>query len=324
MVMAASAAAGNLNSVGLDVRGVVLTPEDLRLWDWPERAKRAGLSTIALHPTPSAVAAFVRGEAGKRFLARCRELGLQVEYELHAMRELLPRELFAAEPALFRMNEKGERTADANLCVHSSRALEIAAESACRIARELRPSSSRYFYWGDDGAPWCRCPDCHGFSDSDQALILENHLHAALRKQDRRATLAHLAYANTLAPPTRVKPARGVFLEFAPIDRRYDVPLGDPANRKWLELLEGNLKWFGARNAQALEYWLDVSRFSLWRKPAVKLPWNGDLVAKDIEAYAARGVRRITTFAVYIDSDYVSRHGEPPLDEYGRLLRRAR
>ena len=30
-------------------RGVVLTPEDLSLGDWPERAKRAGLTTIGIH-----------------------------------------------------------------------------------------------------------------------------------------------------------------------------------------------------------------------------------------------------------------------------------
>lgn len=49
--------------------------------------------------------------------------GLEVEYELHAMNELLPRSLFAAEPLLFRMNEQGERAADANLfaCIQRAR-----------------------------------------------------------------------------------------------------------------------------------------------------------------------------------------------------------
>src|SRR5207253_7685401 len=61
-------------------RGIVLTPDDLTLSDWPERASPAGLSTIALHPTPSAVMSFVKTERGQAFLARCRTLGLQVEY----------------------------------------------------------------------------------------------------------------------------------------------------------------------------------------------------------------------------------------------------
>src|SRR5207244_3077808 len=136
---------------------------------------------------------FIESPAGRDFLAKCARLGVQVEYELHAMRELLPRALFATEPALFRMNDQGERTPDANLCVHSPRALEVVASNALRLARQLRPTTGRYFFWGDDGRPWCRCPQCREFSDSDQALLLNNHLMAALRKFAPRAQLAHFA-----------------------------------------------------------------------------------------------------------------------------------
>lgn len=306
------------NSSFFRTRGVVITPDDLSLADWPERAKRAKLTTIALHPFPSEVIRFVQSESGEQFLERCRRLGLHVEYELHSMRELLPRHLFEKEPALFRMDESGVRRPDSNLCVHSERALEVAAENTVRIARILKPTTNRYFFWGDDGAPWCRCPKCRDLSDSDQALVLETHLIGALRGIDRRSTLAHLAYANTLSPPNQVKPAKGIFLEFAPIDRRYDVPFEDSSNRKHLEALEANLAVFGKEGAQALEYWLDVSRFSKWRKPAVKLPWNQDVFEADLRTYASRGIRHITSFAVYIDADYVNRYGEPPLQEYGR------
>jgi hypothetical protein len=90
-------------------RGLVITPEDLSLGDWPERADRAGLTTIALHPFPAKVLEFVRTAQGQEFLERSYKLGLQVEYELHAMRELLPRALFAKEKNLFRMNPGGGR-----------------------------------------------------------------------------------------------------------------------------------------------------------------------------------------------------------------------
>ena len=40
-----------------------------------------------------------------------------------------------------------------------------------------------------------RCPKCRQFSDTDQALLLENHLLRAIRQVDARATFAHLAYA---------------------------------------------------------------------------------------------------------------------------------
>jgi hypothetical protein len=309
----------------LSVRGVVIVPDDLSFTAWPERAKRAGLTTVALHDavSPRRLAGFVESDRGRDFLRKCRELGVDVEYEVHAMRDLLPRDRFAEEPALFRMDEKGARTPDANLCVSSEEALATACRNAVELARVLRPTTRRYFFWGDDGRPWCRCPRCAALSDSDQALVLENRLVAALRAEDRGATLAHLAYANTLEPPRTVKPAPGIFLEFAPIERKFDVPLSgdDPANRKALAALDGNLKVFGASGAHVLEYWLDSSRFSGWKRPPVKIPFDAGTFRKDVEAYAARGVRSITTFAVFVDADYIRLHGDPPLDAYGEILR---
>ena len=90
-----------------------------------------------------------------------------------------------------------------------------------------------------------------------------------------------------------------------------------------LDALDANLEWFGRESAQALEYWLDVSRFSKWKKPAVRLPWNPDVVTADLNVYASRGVRHITSFAVYIDADYVRQYGEPPIRDYGKLLQSA-
>jgi hypothetical protein len=307
-------------------RGVVITPEDVTLGDWPERAKRAELTTIALHPFPGKVSNFVRSDEGAGFLERCRALGLQVEFELHAMRELLPRELFAKDRSLFRMDEQGRRVADANLCVHSARALETAAAIALKFAESLKPSTGRYFFWGDDGQPWCRCPKCRELPDSDQALVFENHIIRALRRLDPDATLAHLAYANTLAPPRNVKPEPGIFLEYAPIKRRYDIPYEKqtaPDQPDALSALGANLEVFPAATAQVLEYWLDVSRFSGWRHPAVKLPWRRDVLDADLATYANRGIRHVTSFAVYVDADYRRRHGEPGfVGEYGESLRR--
>jgi Domain of unknown function (DUF4838) len=304
-------------------RGAVLTPEDLTLADWPQRAHDAGLTTIALHPTPGKVTAFVESDAGQRFLATSTNLGLAVEYELHAMGELLPRALFDEAPRMFRMNDDGERVPDANLCVHSERALDIAAGNAARFAETLRPTTSRYFYWGDDGLPWCRCPKCKPFTESEQALILENRLLSALREVDPRAQLAHLAYLNTLPAPEHVKPAPGVFLEFAPIRRSFKASIADASiheNRTHLDHLDANLAVFGAESAQVLEYWLDCSLFSQWKEPHVKIPWSTAVTEADLDAYGARGIRHITTFAVYVDQDYLERHGEPPIRAYGHAL----
>jgi hypothetical protein len=308
-------------------RGVVLVPEDLSLADWPERAKRAGLTTIALHHSSQvgAVIKLVQSDRGQQFLEKCRALDLKVEYELHALSHLLPRDLFAKDKTLFRMNEKGERVADCNLCVHSPRALEVVGDHALETARILHPTTNRYFFWGDDGEPWCRCRQCRELSDSDQALVLENALLARLRRQDPQAQLAHLAYANTLTPPSQVKPSPGVFLEYAPIRRRYDVPYAQQTqaqDKDGLPALDANLRVFPRETAQVLEYWLDVSRASGWKRPGVALPWNTAVFLKDVETYRARQIRHVTTFAAWLDADYVRRFGEPAfLEEYGAGLR---
>ena len=311
---------------GFKTRGVVLVPEDLSLADWPERAKQAGLTTIALHHGvwPREVVQLIESDRGRQFLEQCRRFGLNVEYELHAMKELLPRELFAKNKTLFRMTDQGERVADGNLCVHSPQALDIVADHARRTAKTLRPTTARYFFWGDDGTPWCRCDKCRDLSDSDQALLLENHLLKALRRQDPKAQLAHLAYANTIQPPQHVQPLPGVFLEYAPIHRRYDVPYAEQTqaqDKDGLPALDANLKVFPAGTAQVLEYWLDVSRFSGWKRPGVPLPWHKEVFLSDVETYRSRGVGHVTTFAAWIDADYVKRHGELLfLAEYGAGL----
>lgn len=306
-------------------RGVVLTPDDFTWNEWPEAAKKANLTTIGIHHqnSPNAVVKFVRSETGQKVLEQCEKLNLQVEYELHAMKELLPRDLFGKNPDCFRMDDKGNRNPDANLCVSSQTALNIAAENAVKIAEVLRPTTHRYFYWGDDGLPWCQCEKCRGYSDSEQALILENHLVKALRRNDPRAQLAHLAYFNSLIPPKQIKPEAGVFLEYAPIQRRYDIPfasLDDKKQKENLDALDANLEFFGAENAQALEYWLDDSLFSQWKRPAVKLPFYPQSFYSDIQTYGKRGVRHITTFAVFIDAEYIKKFGVPPIEEYGKTL----
>lgn len=307
-------------------RGVVLVPEDLSLADWPERAKQAGLTTIALHHGvwPREVVRLIESDRGLQFLEKCRRLGLNVEYELHALKEFLPRDLFAKDKTLFRMTDQGDRVVDCNLCVHSPQALDIVGEQALRTSKTLRPTTGRYFFWGDDGEPWCHCDKCRDLSDTDQALLLENHLLKALRRQDPNAQLAHLAYANTIQPPQHVQPLPGVFLEYAPIRRSYDVPYAQQTraqDKDGLPALDANLKVFPAGTAQVLEYWLDVSRFSGWKRPGVRLPWHKEVFLRDVKTYRLRGISQVTTFAAWIDADYVKCHGELGfLSEYGAGL----
>ena len=313
-------------------RGLVLSVSDLNSLDWPSRAADAGLTTIGTHISPKQVQQFIESEKGQMFLDACQRQGLHVEHELHAMSDLLPRSLFGKDPSMFRMNENGERVADWNLCVHSVNAIQVVCENAVKYAEVLNPTTGRYFFWIDDNQPMCHCSACRGYSESDQALILENQMLAALRQSDRRATLAHLAYMKTLRAPGKIQPAPGIFLEFAPIVRSWSTPLrnrggegelGDVrmSHGEVLDALDANLEVFGANDAQVLEYWMDVSMFSRWKRPAIKLPWRGDVFADDLQTYASHGIRHVTSFAVMIDGAYVKQYGEPPVAEYGQRLR---
>ncbi len=321
--------AGEAATPFFKTRGLVLTVKDLCEVGWPEIAKQAGLNSIGTHIFPSEVSEFIRSDKGQRFLDECRQLGIQVEHELHAMQELLPRSLFARNPDMFRMNDEGQRVEDCNCCVHSKEGLEVICENAVKYSRTLRPTTGRYYYWIDDGRPMCQCPQCRIYSESDQALILENAMIKALSREDPTASLAHLAYAGTLAAPQQVKPEPGVFLEFAPFHRSWAHPLkqtevvgcGEIPHGKTLEHLDANLEVFPKKTAQALDYWLDVSLFSDWKRPAKQLPWNPDVFRSDLDTYAKRGIRHITSFAAWIDGDYVKRFGPPDfVKEYGDIF----
>jgi hypothetical protein len=133
-----------------------------------------------------------------------------------------------------------------------------------------------------------------------------------------------LAYCHTLAAPQQITPAQGVFLEYAPINRRYDLPYAQqmgPTQPDGLHMLDANLEVFCRKTAQVLEYWLDVSRFSQWRRPTVQLPWNREVFGADVDTYGSRGIRHITMFAAWGDAEYVTGFGEPKfIEKYGAGL----
>lgn len=311
--------------------GIILDVNDLGTVDWPRLAYENGINTIGTHIFPGQVVDFIKSERGQIFLEDCDKYGISVEHQLHSMSELLPRSLFKEDPEMFRMDSEGRRTDDSNCCVHSEKALEIIASKAVEFATILKPTNHRYYFWLDDGKETCKCPECRDYSPSEQALIIENMIIKALRKVDPEAKLAHLAYANTISAPKKVEPEEGIFLEFAPFYRRWDRPLADTSATSTnvfvgmthgtnLRHLEENLKVFSAEEAVVLEYWLDVSLHSSWRKPAVKLPWNKAVYESDIDTYKQYGLKNFTSFGVYMDSAYFNKYPETYfLKEYSSL-----
>ena len=84
--------------------------------------KGSGLNTLGLHPVGGENAAeslkrlleLQEDPAFREKLTSVRSFGMQVEYEMHALRFLVPASLFSAHPDWFRENEAGERTGRSN------------------------------------------------------------------------------------------------------------------------------------------------------------------------------------------------------------------
>ncbi|HWU31499.1 MAG TPA: DUF4838 domain-containing protein [Marmoricola sp.] len=329
---------------GFEMRGVVVTWNDLVSADWLTLASEASLNLVSVHTSEP----LTTSAEGRQLLHQAERLGIAIEQEKHAMADLLPRDLFDAHPDYFRMDKNGQRTPDFNCCPSSPEALEIIATNAAVDAREQGSVTGRFYFWLDDGGEQCECSRCADLSPSDQALLVENTIAEALTAENNSFTLSHLAYQSTMAPPTQITPRTNIFLEFAPFFRSWDHPLANAAvfgagwertvptreskraerrdditvsHQDYASHLIANLDVFGRSTAQALEYWLDVSLFSDWKQPSVQLPWNGETFVADLDFYGRQGIRRITSFAVYMDEDYFRRFPDKtPILEYGHYL----
>ena len=195
----------------------------------------------------------------------------------------------------------------------------MVAENAERLASRLYGSMDRYGFWLDDvRSGKCHCPKCRALSASDQQLLTCNAMAARLRKSRPQAQVAYLAYFDTLELPEQVQPAEGVFLEFAPMDkwnRLYgDAPrfaAGAAREAAQMPLLP---RVFPRDTATVLEYWIDNSLFSQWKKPPKALtPPDGAAIAGDIAAYQKAGYRHFSVFGCFLGADYEALHGEPNL-----------
>ncbi len=311
-------------------RGIVLYPSDitsLGSLNWIELLSKNSINLIGIHTDTrleplTDLESFLKSKEGKVFLNACKEYDIDIEYELHALQDLLPRSTFHKHPEYFRLDEQGIRQLEYNMCFTSEPAYDVVEKNIRKITKWLKPSTHRYFFWTDDVQfAFCHCDGCKPYSVSEQALLYENKLLEMLRKIDPQAQVAHLAYTNTMESPKKVKPLEGVFLEYAPIQRNYNVGLTE----KHLNDLKENLLVFPKETSHVLEYWLDVSMFSDWKKDKlVKLPWEKGNFLRDIKTYKNLGINSITTFGAWINDDYIEQYGvdhtNKVLSEYGHTL----
>ena len=300
------------------MRGVVMGWDDCRhrdALDYIQIAKEYGLNTFSIYGADRSSAEW------NTFAKECKANGIHLEFQEHMMSFLLPRKLFATHPEYFRMNEQGTRVEDANGCPSSQGALDQVYLNAIDIGKRYKPTNNKYYFWLDDGGGVCHCDKCKELNDADQALIFENVIIEALKTINPDATLAHLCYANTTQPPTKIKPHKDIFLEFAPFYRDWTHPLQDTwvqgqngmTHAKYLKSLQDHLKVFPAETAQILEYWMDDSLFSGWNPNNLKVvPWDYEGVfLKDLDTYAKYGIRFVTCYCAYVGPNYVKKFGYP-------------
>ena len=296
--------------------GLIAHPEELTKGEIAA-FRAAGADVLGLHPVGGNKATsslenlliWLKTDKGRRLLSYARSLGLEIEYEMHAASFLVPREMFSSHPEYFR-EANGARTPDYNFCVSSDEMLRTVANRAAELVSKLDYSSHDYYFWLDDAEnSRCGCEKCRTLSASDQSLIVANAIADELRRFDSSARVCYLAYLGTLTPPKSVKPAPGVFLEYAPMKRDRSIPVWEDDNvKRELAVL---FDVFEPGEAKILEYWYDNSMFSNWKKPPKKFTPDNERIAREIEFYRSLGVGNVTSFACYLGADYEALYDAP-------------
>lgn len=319
----------------LERRGIIVHPEELD-GKWLDDIEKAGITVLGLHPVggrraDETLAAAIEHHNTPEFqalLARAKNMGLTVEYEAHALRYLMPKSLFEQHPDWFRMDDRGERVSDFNMCAMNEEALEYLAERTAELTETLDTGSDRFFWWADDveGGAICHCERCKDLSPSDQLMKITNAMLRGVKRIKKEGKIAFLAYHDALVPPTKVTADEGIFLEYAPIGRDSHRPMSDTECRENVEqghALKELIEFFGKENSQVLEYWMDNSRFSNWTKPPKAMPLDEPVMREDVEYYCSLGFESITSFGCYLGADYRELHGQPPVEPYGEILKSA-
>lgn len=287
---------------------------------WFEWAARNRLNSIFLHDTPpsvldrqpsarpaaaDAIAADGRGWMFERWdadgaliRAAAARRGLLLQFGGHHLPGLLRRDLFERHPDWFPLRN-GERDPRFNLCTSSPGAVaELRARAREFFARFA--GAGIYHLWADDitGGGWCSCPSCAVLTPSDQALRATNALAEVLAESAPSARIAHLAYHDTIAPPTRQKPAANVTGLYAPRNRNYAFAIDDPAcprnSAEHLPELLGLRETFDRRDGAlaVFEYYSDAILYK-WLDPP-----NLTVLPADARAYRAAGVSDFGDLAV--------------------------
>ncbi|MBE5732332.1 MAG: DUF4838 domain-containing protein [Clostridiales bacterium] len=287
--------------------------------------KSAGITCLGIHPvggknaykTLEDLVSLLKTDEFRALLDYAENNGIEIEYELHAMGYLMPKNLFSSNPEYFREDKDGSRNADYNFCISNKKAMDLVCENAVTLAQNLYNSSNNYYFWTDDGRDvFCHCDKCKNISPSNQALTITNAIARALKKHNKNAKCAYLAYMATITPPT-IKKEDNVFLEYAPFEKYTakgeNAPFLIEQEQKMLTPL---LDYFSKEDAKVLEYWYDNSLYSSWKKPPKKFTLDENQMQKDVNFYKQKGFSYISTFGCYLGKDYEELYGKTDLTPF--------
>ena len=303
-------------------KNILIHPEELNK-KWIDRMADGGVKILGIHPHGGARAteslkelvALLETKEYRELIDYAIERGLEIEYEMHAARYLLPVELFDTHPEYFRSMANGERTPNMNFCVSNPDALALVAKNAAELAKKLYRSRPVFYFWLDDARNvHCNCEKCKSLTPSDQQLIAANAMLEAIKKEIPDAKFAYLAYLDTLEVPEKVKPADGIFLEYAPIEKyKNELPERIEIERK---MLLKQAEFFSWKDSKVLEYWIDNSLFSNWKKPPKEFIPDNEKIKKEVAEYAALGFEIVSTFGCFLGEDYEELYGEADISGF--------
>ncbi len=303
-------------------KSLIIHPEELSI-DWIDTVTCLGCNAIGIHPVggvdaDKSLKRLIHSFDDRSFLSLidyARQKGLEIEYEMHLARYLMPKSYFDEHPEYFRMSKDGERVADYNFCFSNEHAMQIIENNALELAKTLYKSSEKFYFWMDDSKDaFCHCEKCRNLSPSDQLMIVLNRMIKKIHTQIPNAKMAYLAYYDTLNVPS-VTAETGIFVEFAPYERNFKIPASE-MNPDHIETLKKLIEFFGKEDAKILEYWYDNSLFSQYKKPPARLEPDNKMIMQDVNFYKSFKVDCISAFACYLGEDYKELYGKPDLSAF--------
>lgn len=315
----------------LNRRGIIIHAQDCGDY-FAKQLERTHLNVLGIHPEGGTEAhismekciRMLDTQEWRHFKNSMERAEIAVEFEMHALSWILEREKFATHKEWFREDTSGERTPLFNCCVSNPEVLEYIKERSAKLAKIFHPDTDLYYFWIDDTtSASCQCDKCRGLSASDQALILYNTIAEGIASVNSKAKVSYLAYFSTLSVPVKVQKRNNVFLEFAPISRDFDVSLFDKEREKnfsQVKTLPALLDFFGREDAKVLDYWMDNSLFSNWKRPPKKFDLNVSTCAADVAHYRNLGFDSVTSFGCFLGEDYRDLYGDADLSEYDKIL----